>query len=134
MNYFKGLNLTDFEKELYDGKSYKKEKILKKDHRKYGFDVRTTWNLDTTLLLDIYARLNAYLEHSNVDLIFHKVVNYNKKQVTLDRIIDDILEDIKFIINSYSDTDLLLNHNNRIVGIRKRMFYNLSVALPYLWW
>ena len=130
MKYFKDLELNKFEKELYDGKTYKKRKSFKKDHKRYGFDERTTRDLRTTLLLDIYLRLEMYIKCTDIDLTYNYVLDFNKRKVNTGELIENIKQDIKTILD-LEDKDC---DSTRLSGLRQRMFYNLSVALPHLWW
>lgn len=130
-DYTKGLILESFDRKLLGLDDFNDKKEWKQDRDTYGFDERSTWNLDMSILKTIYYMLNAYLEHTNTDTEYHIYVNYDRKEVTEQEMIDSILYDIQDIVNN---CELSAGIEPRYKGIIHRLFYNLAEVMPGLWW
>ena len=57
----------------YSEISHKQKKKFKKQRKKYGFDERETWNINTILIEWLYSHLMMYTEKGGkvVDLEYH---------------------------------------------------------------
>ena len=115
MDYLEGLKVDEFDRKIVD-----ERKSMDKE----------TWNLDTTLLVFIYEKLNHYMHLTNTDMEYHTFVNFNLKEVTELELIEEIKEDIRKI---YNDNDIDEDYHTKNIR-RKRLFYNLGEVFPSLWW
>lgn len=71
--YLEELNYSSIEKQTKND-SRRQKKRWKKERKKYGFDQRDTWNMDTTMIELLYERIRMYLEVTIVDLDYHKIL------------------------------------------------------------
>lgn len=71
--YLEELDYNSIEKQTKND-SRRQKKRWKKERKKYGFDQRDTWNMDTTMIELLYERIRMYLEVTIVDLDYHKIL------------------------------------------------------------
>lgn len=133
--YYKGLTLNDFQKEVLYIKPTKdkRHKKWQKERQTYGFDARTTWNLDLIMLYDIYARLNMYKDITNIDLEHHKIECYDNKIRTQLECIDEILKTICAISklnDNFADSELTTKRIDKTTHV----YHLLADVSGYLWW
>lgn len=68
--YLEDINYQDWRKDM---KKDKRNKKWKKERKKYGFDSRDTWNLDSTMAELLYERLCMFDEVNFIDTDFHTI-------------------------------------------------------------
>lgn len=87
-------------------KDDKRQKIWRKQRKKYGFDNREVWNMDLAFYLWLYERLMRYKEITPVDLKFHKF-DFEGKTYTQGELIDEMVKRLRFYLsdkyNQYND-------------------------------
>lgn len=115
----------------FTSKKDKRKKKWKKERKKYGFDSRETWNLQTITVEWIYSRLKMYDKVNCVDTTYHKFI-WNEKEITLQDAINLIIESAKEYL-LVEVTDDLQESSQKL-----EEFCNLmplfGMILPYLWW
>ena len=115
---------------LYETKKDKRNKKWAKEREKYGFDSRETWNMDITFLAWLYEHLRMYKDVNIVDLTFHKF-DYNGEIVSLEDVINKILENIKFV---FKDETSYFIGNNEVIAAENEIMDLFSMVWKYLWW
>ena len=66
-----GISIEKYGTNFCDKKDSRWKK-WKKERKKYGFDARECWNLDSIFVEWIYSHFMKYKEDCNVDLTVHK--------------------------------------------------------------
>lgn len=140
--YFDKIGYKDscIENLLYKMKKDKRAGKWKKERKKCGgWDERSSWNLNTFMVEQIYTWLKIYMDHADgfVNLSFYKF-DIDGKQLTQRECILQAISDIEF---------WLFNDDPNITNIEKRIEINtqaqtkieeafkiISLVLPALWW
>lgn len=78
-------------------KDDKRQKIWRKQRKKYGFDNREIWNMDLAFYLWLYERLMRHKEITPVDLKFHKF-DFEGKTYTQGELIDEMIKRLRFYL------------------------------------
>ncbi len=99
------------------------------ERRKYGFDSRETWSLDSTFYYWLYERLMMFKEKASeiVDLTFHKF-EYKGETLTQIECIDRMIEGCRLFIED-SDT----NDKEKQEKI-KSVCEIWAIVIPAMWW
>lgn len=112
-DYLEGLRVSEFDRKIAD-----ERKTTEKE----------TWNLDQTMLVFMYEKLNHYKDVTDTDMTYHTFTTFNLKEVTEAEMIEEILQDIR---DMYNDTE----DDYRVKNIRKmRLFHNIAQIFDHLWW
>lgn len=111
----------------YPGKEDERAKHWKKERKKYGFDSRETWNLDSLMAEWIYSHLKCYKEYASVDLNYHKF-DFNGTTYTEAEAIDYITERLGKYIQAEGWGDSVTQQEV------SKAFALLGEILPALWW
>ena len=93
------------------------------------FDVRDTYNLDTTLIVWLYERLRYFQEHTIVDLDYkYRLWEIGNEKLTLQECINRIIDNCRIILkaNCYS--------SQPIIKAKDDLFDVLSKVFFALWW
>lgn len=107
-----------------------REKKWKKERKKYGFDSRETWSLDSTFFMWLYEHLKMFMKVADgvVNLNFHKIeidgVEHTQRQWIL-----MCLEDLKEILKTAYPKD-----NKDDKERTDRVMKIWSHIYPYMWW
>lgn len=112
-NFLEGLRVDEFDKNIAEN---------------WGLDEKDTWNLDKTMLVFLYQKLNHYKHVTNTDMEYHTFTNFNLKEVTELEIVEEILEDIRVLYNDTEDN----YHTKNITTMR--VFHNIGQVFHNLWW
>lgn len=113
-------NCLDIEKDKRKGQ-------WKKERKKYSFDERETWNLNTTMIELLYERVMMYKEINIVDTSFHKIT-IGEKTKTHRQWIDVIIDRCeKYISMEDVHQEELTEYENEIWTVWR------GIA-PYMWW
>jgi len=112
----------------YCGKEDKRWKKWKNERKKYGFDARECWNLDSSFVEWIYSHFKKYKEDACIDLSFHKF-QYNKNdknvEITQEEAIDIICDACEnYLLTSFVDRDFLSKDVMLLIGD----------VMPSMWW
>lgn len=109
-------------------KGDKRQKNWKKQRKKYGFDERETWNLDTAFYQWLYPRLRMYNEINCVDATAI-IYEYKGKEVNLQWCIDRMLKRLKYIlvVGELDDFEKYHNSIDEVLDL-------FRMCLPALWW
>ena len=117
---------TNFVDELKDDR---KEK-WKEQRKKYGFDEREIWNLDTIFVEWLYSHLMMYKEKASqiIDLSYHKV-EWENKEITSEDAIDKIINIAKevLIAENYDKREVKYNTFCKYMELYAKI-------LPSLWY
>ncbi len=99
------------------------------ERRKYGFDSRETWSLDTTFYIWLYEHLMMYKEKASkvVDLTWHKF-EYKGETLTQIECIDRMIEGCKFYIQDSEPEDK--EKQEKINSVAEIW----AMVLPAMWW
>lgn len=148
--YYNGLNLNDFEKEIFGLKKKHRNTIMNK---KIGRNEKKYWNFDSSFFIQLYADLNAFVDSSEracVDMTYHKYVDTKGVERTQIGMINYILcliqelhsmEFEDYIITSVEHSGVKehlikeevtekLNSENDLI---KDILMNLAIVMPSLW-
>lgn len=109
---------------------------LKKERMTYGFDVRETYSLDTTMYYLLYERLCMYLEKSNeiIDFTYYKF-DYNDKEYTQEELMNLLLDKLKTAV-----TFDFYDYGNETKEYKERYAYISdiwsiwNILHEYMWW
>ena len=100
-----------------------------KERRKYGFDSRETWSLDSTFYIWLYERLMMFKEKASkvVDLTFHKF-EYKGETLTQIECIDRMIEGCKLFIE---DPDTQDEEKRKKINSVCEIW---AIVIPAMWW
>ena len=140
--YFKIIGRKDSctENLLYKMKKDKRADKWKKERKKCGgWDERSSWNLNTFMVEQIYTWLKIYMDHADgfIDLSFHKF-EIDGKQLTERECILRVISDIEFWFSN-NDADekefeiykeLAMQAQTKI----EEAFKILGIIMSVLWW
>lgn len=135
--YYNGLNLNDFEKEIF---GLKKSKDYKKLNKKLGRNEPMYWNFDSSFFVQLYADLNAFIDSSErecVDMTYHKYVDTKG----VERTEIEMIEYIKSLIIELHETEfdygktykMIVKEHNKEQELVKDILMNLAIVMPSLW-
>ena len=106
-----------------------REKQWKKERKKYGFDSRETWSLDSTMFMWLYEHLKLFMKHADqvINLNFH-VIEVDGVSRTLREWILICLEHLEQVVQHYGNLkEETLERTDEIMKILSRIY-------PLLWW
>ena len=106
-----------------------RQKTWYNERRKYGFDSRETWNLNSVFYIWLYEHLMMYKEKASkiVDLEFYKF-EYKGETLTQIECIDRMIEGCKLYIQNDEPYDTEIQEKIKsVVEI-------WAMVLPYMWW
>ncbi len=106
-----------------------REEVWYKERRKYGFDSRETWSLDTTFYIWLYEHLMMFKEKASdkIDLTYHKF-EYKGEILTQIDCIDRMIEGCKLYIQ-----DSESNEKEKQEKI-KSVCEIWALVIPAMWW
>ena len=106
-----------------------RQKTWYNERRKYGFDSRETWNLNSVFYIWSYEHLMMYKEKASkiVDLEFYKF-EYKGETLTQIECIDRMIEGCKLYIQNDEPYD------KEIQEKIKSVVEIWAMVLPYMWW
>lgn len=118
-------------KERHDlwNKDDKRQKKWKKQRRKYGFDERETWCLESAFYCWLYERLMFYREKAPVDLSYRKF-DFKGKEYTQGELIDIMLERLRLCLTDDGYNCLVGEQYDQITEIAQIW----AIVLPAMWW
>ena len=125
---------------LYKMKKDKRADKWEKERKKCGgWDERSSWNLSTFMVEQIYTWLKIYMDHADgfVDLSFHKF-DIDGKQLTQRECILRVISDIEFWFSNNDAVEkefaiykeLAMQAQSKI----EEAFKILGIIMPVLWW
>lgn len=99
------------------------------ERRKYGFDSRETWSLDTAFYIWLYEHLMMFKEKATgvIDLTYHKF-EYKGEILTQIECIDRMIEGCKLFIQ---DSDTLDKEKQDKI---KSVCELWTLVIPAMWW
>ena len=99
------------------------------ERRKYGFDSRETWSLDTAFYIWLYEHLMMFKEKAIgvIDLTYHKF-EYKGETLTQIECIDRMIEGCKLFIQ---DSDTLDKEKQDKI---KSVCDLWALVIPAMWW
>lgn len=99
------------------------------ERRKYGFDSRETWSLNTVFYIWLYEHLMMYKEKASeiVDLTWHKF-EYKGETLTQIECIDRMIEGCKLYIQDSEPEDK--EKQEKIKSVAEIW----AMVLPAMWW
>ena len=106
-----------------------REKVWYQERRKYGFDSRETWSLDSAFYIWLYERLMMYKERASeiVDLTYH-TFEYKGETLTQIECIDRMIEGCKLYIQESKPDD------KEIQEKIKSVCEIWALVIPAMWW
>ena len=111
---------------------------FKRDKRKYGFDERECFDLDSTLFMILYERLCKFEEDSKgvIDWEGSPKVKYKDREYTVIEMTSILKENIiKYFNISDDHPDLSLEEENKLSNeLLNNIFDQLRAVFTYLWW
>ena len=115
----------------WGAKDDSRSQIWYQERRKYGFDSRETWSLNTTFYIWLYERLMMYKEKANeiVDLTWHKF-EYKGETLTQIECIDRMIEGCKIYIQNSYDYEIDKEKLEKV----KEVAEIWALVLPVMWW
>lgn len=140
--YFKIIGRKDSctENLLYKMKKDKRADKWKKERKKCGgWDERSSWNLNTFMVEQIYTWLKIYMDHADgfVDLSFNKF-DIDGKQLTQRECILRVISDIEFwFLNNDADEKEFAIYKELAAQAQTYIedaFKILGIIMPALWW
>ena len=110
-------------------KKEKRNKLWKKQRKKYGFDDRETWGLDYTFIIWVYERFNMYRDIGGkiIDLDYHKF-NIDGLEYSQRELINKILSICENLLMSSDDWE------EDYINQYKELLKLFSVIIPAMWW
>lgn len=129
--YFKGLELNDYEKEVF---GLKRNRKYKKMNKKLDRNEPKYWDYDSFFFIQLYADLNAFIDSSKCaysDMNSHTFVDNNGKERTQIDMINYILK----LIQDYKKAELNcdLEDEEYLRQIESDILDNFKIILPSLW-
>lgn len=125
---------------LYKMKKDKRADKWKKERKKCGgWDERSSWNLNTFMVEQIYTWLKIYMDHADgfVDLSFYKF-NIDGKQLTERECILRVISDIEFwFSNNDADEKEFAIYKELAMQAQTKIeeaFKILGIIMSVLWW
>lgn len=107
-----------------------RSKIWEEERKKYGFDSRETWNIDTGLAEWLYTRLKRYQEVSAVDTDRCKY-EIDGKEITLTEAIQKVIDSCEFyLLNKWGE----ISYEEKAYDKMKDALHILENIFPSLWW
>lgn len=91
--YLEDAGIEVFPENEIDPKDNRAER-WREQQDKYGFDDRSTWSLDTTMLQLLYERTKMFLEVNIIDTEYHHF-EYNGEDYTQEQLIQMMLKNIE---------------------------------------
>lgn len=115
----------------WGAKDDSRSRVWYQERRKYGFDSRETWSLNTTFYIWLYERLMMYKEKANeiVDLTWHKF-EYKGETLTQIECIDRMIEGCKIYIQNSYDYEIDKEKLEKV----KEVAEIWALVLPVMWW
>ena len=106
-----------------------RQKTWYNERRKYGFDSRETWNLNSVFYIWLYEHLMMYKEKASkiVDLEFYKF-EYKGETLTQIECIDRMIEGCKLYIQDSETEDKEVQEKIKSVA------EIWALVLPAMWW
>ena len=104
--YLEDINYQDWRKDM---KKDKRNKKWKKERKKYGFDSRETWNLDSTMAELLYERLKMFNEVNIIDTSCH-TVEVDDVKMSMQEAIDELLKALKVRLTTQTSFTCKINH------------------------
>lgn len=113
----------------YCSLSDKRSESWFKERRKYGFDSRETWNLDSVFYIWLYEHLMMYKEKAeNVINLNYHTFEYKGETLTQLQCIDKMIEGCKLYIQDCETQDKeKIEKINSVCEI-------LGLVIRYMWW
>ena len=101
------------------------------ERRKYGFDSRETWSLNTVFYIWLYEHLMMYKEKASeiVDLTWHKF-EYKGETLTQIECIDRMIEGCKVYIQNPYDFEVDKEKLEKVTEVAEIW----AMVLPAMWW
>ncbi|WRW34697.1 hypothetical protein CF5_0023 [Staphylococcus phage CF5] len=129
--YFKGLELNDYEKEVF---GLKRNRKYKKMNKKLGRNEPKYWDYDSFFFIQLYADLNAFIDSSKCaysDMNSHTFVDNNGKERTQIDMINYILKLIQDYRKEVAGWDL--EDEDCLRKLESDILDNFKIVLPSLW-
>ena len=123
-----------YEEVIYGMKKDDRNKIWKKQRKKYGgWDSRSSWNLDALIIETLYTWLSIYLKEASriVNLSFY-TFDIDGKTLTQEQCIRAVLKKLKYLLLNSNSMDKEIEEKKS--RYRQWVFKVLGIILPYLWW
>ena len=123
-----------YEEVIYGMKKDDRNKIWKKQRKKYGgWDSRSSWNLDALIIESLYTWLSIYLKEASrfVNLSFY-TFDIDGKTLTQEQCIRAVLKKLKYLLLNSNSMDKEIEEKKS--RYRQWVFKVLGIILPYLWW
>ena len=122
-----GLPITKYGTNFCD-RSDERWKKWRRERKKYGFDERECWNLNTTFVEWLYSHFMKYAEDSDsnrvLDLNFHKL-EYQGSLITQAEAIDIVCEACKeYLVKDFLHRTFL----------SKDIMMLITDLMPAMWW
>lgn len=112
--------------------SDKRSKKWAKERKKYGFDSRETWNLDSIAAQFLYERIRCYQDTNCIDTSDQKF-EFEGKAYTQEEAMDYILENLKI----YLTTNITLakkEDSGKAMQAGKNAWLMWAEIFPAMWW
>lgn len=122
--YLEDINYQDWRKDM---KKDKRNKKWKKERKKYGFDSRETWNLDSTMAELLYERLKMFNEVNIIDTSCH-TVEVDDVKMSMQEAIDELLKALKARL---TEDSLEVIYNNEV---RAWTIWLKLIEKGIMWW
>ena len=126
-NSRKYLNDIDYQDWRKNMKKDKRNKEWKKERKKYGFDSRDTWNLDSTMAELLYERLKMFNEVNIIDTNYH-TIEIDSVEMSMQEAIDELLKSLKLRLTD-KDLEVAYNHEVRAWTIWLKL-----IEKGIMWW
>lgn len=120
----------------YGSKNDKRQKVWKKQRKKYGFDNRELWNLDYTFYLWLYEHVMRFKKVASkvIDMSSKdsSVFTYKDKKYTQMQLIDMLIERLEYrLCGKYDDYELSSEAHYEFI---QEIPYIWAVLLPAMWY
>lgn len=122
--YLEDINYQDWRKDM---KKDKRNKKWKKERKKYGFDSRDTWNLDSTMAELLYERLKMFNKVNIIDTSCH-TVEVDDVKMSMQEAIDELLKALKARL---TEDSLEVIYNNEV---RAWKIWLKLIEKGIMWW
>lgn len=123
-HYLDKIGLERFQDNM---KNDKRNKKWKKQHKKYGFDERDTWNLDSTMAEILYERLKMFNEVNLIDTHYH-TIEIDGVKMSMQEAIDELLKSLKLKL---TDGNLEVAYSNEV---RAWTIWLKLIEKGIMWW
>ena len=122
--YLNDIGYQDWRKDM---KKDKRNKKWKKERKKYGFDSRETWNLDSTMAELLYERLKMFNEVNLIDTHYH-TIEIDGVEMSMQEAIDELLKSLKLRL---TDENLEVAYSNEV---RAWTIWLKLIEKGIMWW